>query len=497
VRYLVIAVSWVFVLAAFAFAAPRVRRAFIHDVVTWDAEPGEPAPLPVNDAAGLPRTPKTRVVLVDGLGAAMTHGLPSWEALCKRGVDVTVDVGFPSVSLPVEVALWSGLTQQQTGIVLRSDRPLDPPLDKRGIPAQVPGSIAVAENHGWIVRSLGFAHVAPAADPQAPAKDAEPEAWKRRWLDEARAAVASDAPLVFVHVLEVDNAGHQHGGASPEYAAAARDADTVVGQLVAAAPDARWFALSDHGHLPGGGHGGEERDVRQVRDCIAGPGVPHGGTSLVHVVDIARAIADSVGAKLDPASRGRPLSAAIIHPLAPDQAIPPLPLARGAWAILSLVLGLALTAWGTRRWWLVPWWFIAAAALLLAIRGIPTLSTPMIFKPEGRDMWLAWLAALPIAAVATYFGRRVTTLSRVVAAQLALPVAAAVAGMFACGAWRPLFGAHLAPVVPHYTALLSPALLMAAQGAGAVALAILATLVPRRSGRSSPPAAPHSEPAAD
>ena len=56
-------------------------------------------------------------MLIDGLAKATASTLPAWTALCKAGTAVDVEVGFPTVSLPVEVALWSGLTQQQTGVV--------------------------------------------------------------------------------------------------------------------------------------------------------------------------------------------------------------------------------------------------------------------------------------------------------------------------------------------------------------------------------------------
>ena len=101
-------------------------------------------------------------------------------------------------------------------------------------------------------------------------------------------------------------------------------------------------------------------------------------------------------------------------------------------------------------------------------------------------MYLAWLAALPLATAATWFGLRSTTLARVVVAQLAMPFAAAAAALTACGAWPAVFGAELAPVVPRYTAYLSPLLLMAAHGAAAVGLAVLARIVQPPFGRRAP-----------
>jgi hypothetical protein len=484
------------VLAALAWELPDVRRRLVHDVTRWDAVPSEPAVIPGGTGPGLPPAARTRVVLIDGLSAEAASEMRTWAALCSRGVRAMVDVGFPTVSLPIEVMLWSGLTQQQTGIVYRSERPLDPPL--RGIPSQVPGSWAVAEHHGWIVRSLGFARVEPAAAPDHPVRDADPDAWREAWQAHATAAVASSIRLVFVHILRVDTAGHKHGGDSPEYRAAAREADTILARLVEADPSARWFLLSDHGHLggPRGGHGGEERDVRQVEGCIVGPGVLVRRGGLVHLVDISRALADSTGTTLDRESRGRPLLAALDAPLAPDDALPAMTLGAGAIAILVLAAGIALTVAAARDFWLAPWWFVTACIALVMVRGEPTLSMPFVYKPEGRAMYLVWLPLLALAFAATTFGMRRTTILRVVAAQLAVPFAAAATAVTACGGWSAVFGAEIAPVVPRFTAYTSPLLLMASHGAAVVALAVLATLVRpgfgrfvRRGSRRTAPAA--------
>lgn len=470
-------------LCVWAWLGPHVRHRVMHAVAFDDAIPNDAPSVRFPDArpsAGPALAPAdhVRVVLVDGLSAANTADLRAWRELCDRGLTLTVDVGFPTVSLPVEVALWSGLTQQQTGIVMRSDHPLVPPL-ATGIPATVPGSRAIAEDHGWIVRSLGFAETRPPADPSDPAMvaDANPTSWRTQWVDRARDAVASDARLVFVHVLRVDTMGHRVGRASPAYAATAGEADAILDTLVEAAPDARWFVISDHGHRDEGGHGGEERELRRVEGCIAGPGVERGRGGPVHVVDVARAIADSVGVSLDSRSVARPLAAALAAPLEGDRAVPALPLATGALAIFIVLLGGAASYFAARRWWLWPWWLVVGCASLALVRGMPTLSMTMVFAPAGRAMYLTWLPSLALAAVTTYAGRSRTTLGRTLVAQLALPAAALAATITACGAWRTMFGAAIAPVVPHYTAWLSALLLLTAHGAAAVVLGLLGRFV--------------------
>ncbi len=470
---------------------PQLRRAFIRAVTTFDAIPSAAIPLPAGSGPALDRAPRTRVILIDGLARDTAIALPTWSALCARGTALDIDVGFPTVSLPVEVALWTGLTQQQSGVVYRSGRPIVPPLVSPAIPPQVPGSVAIAESYGYIVRSLGFQHVEPAADPARPAKDVDPEAWAASWQARAQEHVAGPSPLVFVHVLRVDTAGHKHG-IGAEYAQRAAEADAILGSLHASASDARWFLLSDHGHLSGGGHGGEERSVRTVQGCIVGPGIGVTRGGPVHLVDVARALADSTGVSLAVTARGRPLAAALAAPLGPDQAVPATPLAAGALAIFLVVAGLALSTFGVRRWWLVPWWFVVAIATFLVVRGVPTLSTPMIYKPEGRDMYLTWLPALLVATVTSAAGARRLGCVRTVIAQLAVPLAACAAAITACGAWPTLAGAEVAPVVPRFTAWASPLILVAAHGLWAVALGVLASVVPRRSDRSSPPAPPRS-----
>jgi hypothetical protein len=496
------------VLLVVAAVAPGMRRRFIADIITWDAPPSAPAALPRLSGAGLEPADRVRVVLIDGLDARTAHALPTWTSLCNRGLRLTVDVGFPTVSLPVEISLWTGLTQQQTGVMFRSDVPLVPPLDRRGVPARVPDSIAIAEHHGYIVRSLGFAVTEPAAG-SPPSTDAAPEEWAKRWTGRALEAVASPSRLAFVHILRVDSMGHRKGGASFEYARTAGESDAILAELVAAAPDARWFLLSDHGHLPTGGHGGEERDVRQVEHCIAGAGIAQRpGTSLVHIVDISRAIADSLGIQLDNHSLARPLMAAFDKPLAPDGALPPLPLSRAIAAALFLLLGMAALVWSARRtslpwYWLAPWWFALACVLLVVVRGMPTMSMPMVYGKENvwdffdfdkRLMTRSWIVVLPLVTAATWYAlARGVSLLRVVVAQLAVPVATLAATLTACGGWGALARADVSPMVPRSTAWTLVLLVSVSQGSAAVALGVLARLAQQAFGRLRSSETPRSE----
>ncbi|MBK9030523.1 MAG: hypothetical protein IPL61_04150 [Myxococcales bacterium] len=448
-------------------------------ITTHDAAPGAAPRLPRAAGVGVTPTPQLRVVLIDGAGASTARTMPAWDALCARGLDLQIDVGFPTVSLPVELALWTGRTQQQTGVLYHATgTPVPPPAD--GIPAAVPGSIAIAESHPYIVHSLGFARTLP----PTPSKELPP-GWATQWVTEARAAVAGPARLVFVHVLRVDTTGHKRGKVSAAWREAAAGADAILGELIAAAPAARWLVLADHDHIATGGHGGEDRAIRIVRGCLAGPDIAVGRGGPISVVDVARAIADSVGVALPADSAARPLHAALAAPVSDADVLPPLPRGRVALALVVVLLGIAATAWGARgRLLAAPWWWPAALIALMVLATTPSLSTPMIYKREGLIMRDAFAPALIVLvllmAVEVHRDWR-----RALVAQLALPVAAALALWIVTGATGLWFGEPVCPVVPRWTGWLPPVTLIAATGLAVAGLVVLASAVLPGSGPSA------------
>jgi uncharacterized membrane protein len=76
-------------------------------------------------------------VLIDGVDRETARSLPRWSQLCDEGLELTVDSGFPTVSLPIQRVLWTGLTQQQTGIEFLYALL---PAPEIGVPGQVPGA---------------------------------------------------------------------------------------------------------------------------------------------------------------------------------------------------------------------------------------------------------------------------------------------------------------------------------------------------------------------
>ncbi|MFF2748512.1 alkaline phosphatase family protein [Kitasatospora sp. NPDC058048] len=128
----------------------------------------------------------------------------------------------------------------------------------------------------------------------------------------------------FLHFDQVDEAGHNHGGASPEYAAALHSADALVGQVLQAVKSRPTYAAedwlilvtTDHGHTDAGGHGGNSANERQTFLIASGAGCTPGSRRYdVKPVDIAPTVLKHEGAPVDPARQldGRP-----IDEIAPD-----------------------------------------------------------------------------------------------------------------------------------------------------------------------------------
>ncbi|MEW2403270.1 alkaline phosphatase family protein [Streptomyces sp. NPDC046862] len=143
-----------------------------------------------------------------------------------------------------------------------------------------------------------------------------------------RRLTEDDPDAVFVYLGATDEAGHDTGPLSPAYDQALLDQDAHLGRLLEAIQarrsrpdraDEHWTVLvtTDHGHLDGGGHGGDTRAEREVFVILAEPGTP-AGTRLdePRLIDIAPTVLDRLGIDLDPEwqLQGRALPGGSIAP---------------------------------------------------------------------------------------------------------------------------------------------------------------------------------------
>lgn len=127
------------------------------------------------------------------------------------------------------------------------------------------------------------------------------------------------ADASFVYLGQQDIVGHNKGAASPEYLAELARMDGYVKRLldaVAARADRaneKWLIMvtTDHGHTPGGGHGGPSLDERSTFVLATGDGVPAARPTTTRLVDLAHTALAHLGLTPDAKLAGRSLFAPV------------------------------------------------------------------------------------------------------------------------------------------------------------------------------------------
>lgn len=394
-------------LAAAVYGLFWGRRLFIR---SWFVQgPARPASR-AEPRAGRVAPHQVRVLLIDGLSREVARRLPALSRLCRQGLELALDVGFPTVSLPEQHVLWTGAWQDQSGVMFLVKRMARPVYDS--LPGLVTrrggGAVAVAEGEPYIVTSFPFSRVV------APREAAGPGAGKGQLamltpLDlqqESLAAMQSSAALVLVHFLAVDHAGHKVGSAGAAYLKEARRADALLGALqTVRRPDQTLLVLSDHGHLraPPGGHGGTEPGIATVRACIVGPDIPAGRRAAAVLPDVTRILAERLDVA-PPACVGRSLAGVLRGDPPGAQAIA---WRWRVWTASGLVLGLwlVLLAW-RRQPALLPWGLLLSLALLVALEGRPSLSRYYVYRSLPWSLLPAALPTLLLPALQLFWLRR-------------------------------------------------------------------------------------------
>ena len=118
------------------------------------------------------------------------------------------------------------------------------------------------------------------------------------------AAIESGDPpnFLFSYLVQVDEAGHQYGGGSPQYTAAINRTDTNIGSIMDAVMNSgeNWtvIVVTDHGHQPqlGFGHGFQSPDETSTWVIAYGAGFDPGQMNLSYsIVDVTPTVMDLFG----------------------------------------------------------------------------------------------------------------------------------------------------------------------------------------------------------
>lgn len=209
----------------------------------------------------LRRPRRAALVVLDGLGYREAQTMRSLSLLAAHGQCRKTHVGALSLSRPVYAVLSTGLEQDRTGA--------------RGNDDTTP---LAAESVWEVARAAG--RTVSVVSELAWWRELFPDGFDKYLLagrDENFFRLAPPADVQIIHPLYIDEAGHEHGAASPQYQAAVARADRELSEFLATLDLTRDLVIvtADHGHALHGGHGGPQDRVAHVLTCHAGVGVRH------------------------------------------------------------------------------------------------------------------------------------------------------------------------------------------------------------------------------
>ncbi len=270
---------------------------------------------PLHDVSLPPQHPavpqnvqKIVIVLIGGLGydASRALDLPVFDQLRRAGADMAVQSTPPTYSQTSWATLITGAPPETNDAP-----PLDLALENlhslevdtlfaRAHEAQL--QTAVLGSTEWrrlIPRNqLDYTFFADQADSEA----------DNLIIEAALPIIARDeVALTLIHFSQVDMAGLMGGVDGEAYRQAARQIDAYLGQISQTLDLSRavLVVLGDHGHIPDGGHGGDEVEVIWQPLVIVGKDIVPGSYSDIDQTDIAPTLTAMLGLAVPTASQGR------------------------------------------------------------------------------------------------------------------------------------------------------------------------------------------------
>jgi len=231
----------------------------------------------------VPTHPSRRVLLIsiDGLrpDVLLRANAPRLRELMARGsFSMWAQTTPVAVTLPSHVSMLTGVTPAKHGVEWNRDLP----LSQRVYPAR-PTLFELAKHAGYTTamaagKSKFSALLKPGTlnwwfvPPLPVVPDSFVTAIVLHWI-------ATHPPeVLFVHLPQVDNTGHDKGWGSPQQIAAVENADRCVGRILDALQSRHLLdstvvlVTADHGGA-GTSHGPDDPRSRHIPWILAGPGV--------------------------------------------------------------------------------------------------------------------------------------------------------------------------------------------------------------------------------
>lgn len=234
------------------------------------------------------------MVLIDGLRDDASRTMDAISGLRARGADVRITVPQPSLSYPTWTTIMTGAPQQVSGVTtnwFEGPVAVETLLDV----AARSGRTVIVSGTDDLDTMFGASEVATATE----LIEWDEEGYTSDVIVDNALALDEQlggADFIFVLLPDVDNVGHDSGGASDEYAEVVSRVDADLTRLIEGLDDGEtvFVVLPDHGHIDTGGHGGWEEPVVRTFAAFAGPGVAQ-TTAEAQLHDVAPTVAVLAG----------------------------------------------------------------------------------------------------------------------------------------------------------------------------------------------------------
>ena len=263
-------------------------------------------------ALGEPVSGRVVFVLIDGLRvdtSLKAEVMPFLNELRQRGAWGTMHSRPPSYSTPGYSVLFTGAWPQiNDGPVMNLEYEEMPTWTQDNLVSAIhrAGLKTGISSYYWFEKLIPQEAVTAGFYTSGEDRHADREVVDAAlpWIE------AGEIPFVFVHLDQVDYAGHYEGGPrDPRWDEAANRSDALLREIASGLDFERdtLFVCSDHGHIDRGGHGGHERVVLMEPYVMVGASVKPGQYGDIQMVDVAPTLAALLGANIPAASQGRVL----------------------------------------------------------------------------------------------------------------------------------------------------------------------------------------------
>ncbi len=278
---------------------------------------------PVGALAGRPD--HVFLVSIDGLRSDLLDRAPT------PNLDLAIKAGaralaartiVPAVTLPAHASMLTGVGPSRHGVLFNGSVEGRPPMAQENLLSMVAGGGGRAA--AWLGKKK-LLHLVP---PRAGVDVRHAGFTARRVLDHALPSLSGKVPdLVFLHLPDVDSAGHEHGWGSPEQLAAVAEVDRQIGRMwrevhrLGLLRKSAFLFLADHGGH-GKAHGLHHPEEFQIEWVAAGIGIQPGRTieAPVSVLDTVPTVLALLGREIPAGLEGRVVAEALFHEEESDRA---------------------------------------------------------------------------------------------------------------------------------------------------------------------------------